>query len=189
MDKKPTEVLEEEHRVIMKVVGTMAVLAEAMEMGVSVEPELLRDMADFMRTFADKCHHGKEEAHLFPLLATKGVPMRGCPIGALVAEHQAGRTLVKAFADAAEAYINQDPKASIPLIESLKKLTNLYPGHIWKEDYLLFPMTDKILSLEEQGELADKFETVEEDVGKDVHHRFEQLAAELEKRRDGPWSL
>jgi hemerythrin-like domain-containing protein len=182
MNKRPTDTLEDEHGVILKVVGTMPVLAESLEIGASVAPDVLRDIAEFMGVFADKCHHGKEEAHLFPALERKGVPLRGCPVGALTAEHQAGRVLVRAFTEAAEAYISQGASAKGPLIESLKKLTGLYPGHIWKEDYLLFPMTNKVLGPTEQQELAAKFEAVEEEMGKDVHHRLEQVAATLQER-------
>ncbi len=87
MEKKPTEMLEAEHHVIQKVVGAMAVL------GQEVEAKTLQGIVEFMRTFADKCHHGKEEIHLFPALERKGVPARGCPVGALLHEHQQGRAL------------------------------------------------------------------------------------------------
>jgi len=79
--------LEEEHHSIQKVVGAMAVIAERLEMGQEVKAETLQNIVEFMRTFADKCHHGKEETHLFPVLEKKGVPVRGCPMGALIAEH------------------------------------------------------------------------------------------------------
>ena len=61
----------------------------------------------------------------------------------------------------------------------------LYPGHIWKENYLLFPMTDKILNEKEQQELAEKFESVELKIGLDVHQRLEQMAATLAERAQG----
>ncbi|MGD2207541.1 MAG: hemerythrin domain-containing protein, partial [Anaerolineae bacterium] len=98
MQKHPTDLLENEHRAIQEVVAVMATLAEDMETGRPVDAEMLQDIVDFMRIFADKCHHGKEETHLFPALEAKGVPMRGCPVGALKAEHQQGRALVADFA-------------------------------------------------------------------------------------------
>jgi hemerythrin-like domain-containing protein len=67
------------------------------------------------------------------------------------------------------------------LIQALKSLTELYPGHIWKEDYLLFPMTNKILNAEEQRDLRQKFETVENTIGSDVHQHFVRLSEELER--------
>jgi hemerythrin-like domain-containing protein len=179
---KPTKVLEEEHHFIQKVIGAMAVLAETLEAGKEVEGKTLRDIVEFMRTFADKCHHGKEETHLFPALEKKGVPMRGCPLGALIAEHEKGRALVSDLAKAAEAHTTEIPLARESLVKSLRALTDLYPNHIWKEEYLAFPMADKILSPEEQRDLSEKFEIVEKEIGVDVHQRFEKFAVELERK-------
>jgi hemerythrin-like domain-containing protein len=179
---KPTKILEEEHHFIQKVVGAMAVLAETLEAGKEVEVKTLHEIVDFMRTFADKCHHGKEETHLFPALEKKGVPMRGCPLGILIAEHEKGRSLVSELAKAAEAHTTEIPLARESLVKSLRALTDLYPNHIWKEEYLAFPMADKILSAEEQDDLYEKFELVEKEIGLDVHQRFEQFAERLERR-------
>src|SRR5450756_1448791 len=129
----------------------MAVLADRLETGQRVEPTTLQNMVEFMRTFADRCHHGKEETHLFPALERKGVPVRGCPMGVLVAEHQKGRSLVKALAEAVDAYAKGDSLATKPLLESLRGITELYPGHIWREDYLLFPLTNKVLQPQDQS--------------------------------------
>jgi hemerythrin-like domain-containing protein len=186
LEKTPTEMLEEEHHFIQKVVGAMAVMAERLEMGEEVDTETLQKMVEFMRTFADKCHHGKEETHLFPVLERKGVPVHGCPLAVLMAEHQRGRALVAGLATAAETYVRDGPSAKKPLQESLRGITSLYPDHIWKEDYLLFPMTNKILTQEEQKELYDKFEMVERTIGAGVHHRFEQLAEKLEQKTQRP---
>ncbi|MBI2846522.1 MAG: hemerythrin domain-containing protein [Chloroflexi bacterium] len=182
MSARPTDMLEEEHRYIQKVVGAMAVMAEALEMGQKVDVETLKGIVEFMRTFADKCHHGKEEAYLFPTLVGKGVPVRGCPLAILTAEHLRGRTLVRELSETTEAYAKDGPEAKRALVECLRDMTNLYPNHIWKEDYLLFPMTNKILTSEEQQELQDKFEKVEESIGRDVHHRFERMALALEEK-------
>jgi hemerythrin-like domain-containing protein len=88
--------LEDEHLVIAKVVGAAPVLADRLEADQLVDVETLLGVVEFMRTFADKCHHVKEEELLFPALANKGIPMQGCPVGARTAEHMRGRVLVQA---------------------------------------------------------------------------------------------
>lgn len=181
MQKLPTEILEVEHHFIQKVVAVMVALTEKLEAGQEVDPQKLRDMAEFMRTFADKCHHGKEETHLFPLLERKGVPVHGCPLAVLNAEHQRGRALVTGFAAATEKYVTDRAASRKSLLESLRGIAGLYPDHIWKEDYLLFPMTNKILNAEEQEELRAKFEIVEAAIGPNVHERFIRLAERLEQ--------
>lgn len=179
MKKKATQTLDDEHHIIQKVVGVMAILIEELDNGKKPEIEILLNLVEFMQVFADKCHHGKEESILFPLLESKGVPVNGCPLGILIHEHQSGRKLVAELADAAGAYVEGKPEGHDLLRTSLRGLVNLYPNHIWKEDYLLFPMTNKILNKEEQQSLMEKFEVVEKEIGLDVHRRFEKLAGTL----------
>jgi hemerythrin-like domain-containing protein len=171
--------LEDEHLVIAKVVGAAPVLADRLEAGQFVDVETLLGVVEFMRTFADKCHHGKEEELLFPALAHKGIPTQGCPIGILTAEHARGRALTKELAEAAEAYQSGEPAAREAVVKSLRGIAALYPNHIWKEDYLLFPMTEKVLSVEEQQSLYQQFELVEERIGRDVHQRLVHFAEGL----------
>jgi hemerythrin-like domain-containing protein len=178
----PTQMLENEHLVIAKVVSAASVLADRLEAGQAVSEDTLQGVIEFMRTFADKCHHGKEEAILFPLLGEKGVPMQGCPVGALTMEHAKGRTLVKGLADAVEAHLMDGPDGKQAMIQALRGIAELYPNHIWKEDYLLFPLTNKVLSPEEQQSLYHEFEQVELEVGRDVHQRLEQFAEGLSER-------
>jgi hemerythrin-like domain-containing protein len=58
----------------------------------------------------------------------------------------------------------------------------LRPSHIWKEDYLLFPLAGKVLTPEDQQDLMDKFDKVERELGLDVHEVADRVAAELERR-------
>jgi len=181
-EKKPTDILEEEHRVIEKVIKAMTILIKNLEMDKEVDVEVLRNIPEFMRVFGDKIHHGKEEKELFPLLGTKGVPLQGCPIAMLTHEHEMGRQLVKGLAEATAAYEKKDASAKALLLKQLTGLKNLYPDHIWKEDYLLFPMANKILNNDEQRELQVKFEIVEKEIGPDTHAEYERLAEEIDKR-------
>ncbi len=179
MTQNPIELLEDEHRTIARVVSAAGRLADRLAAHQPVEVEALQNVVDFMRLYADKSHHGKEEDLLFPLLAERGVPMRGCPVEALLHEHVMGRTLVKGLTDAAEAWQKGDLSARENLIENLRGIAALYPNHIWKEDYLLFPMTNKVLSAEDQQQLALKFDHVEQTVGLAAHEQFERLSEQL----------
>jgi hemerythrin-like domain-containing protein len=108
----PVEMLEAEHRVIQKVVAAMAVLAERLDGGEDVDVPLLENVVEFLRIFADRCHHGKEETFLFPALIRRGVPSHGCPIGGLTMEHQKVRMMVGEFADAIRGYAAGEPSVA-----------------------------------------------------------------------------
>jgi hemerythrin-like domain-containing protein len=182
MSLKPTETLENEHRFIQKVVAASAILADQLAVGVDLDIEVLHGIVEFMRTYADRCHHGKEEDLLFPVLERRGVPMRGCPVGALLGEHTLGRTLVGGLAEAMDANSKVSLEAKDALIRGLRGIVDLYPNHIWKEDFLLFPMAGKVLSPADLESLSIEFEKVEENLGKDAHHRLEHFAEELARK-------
>jgi hemerythrin-like domain-containing protein len=93
-----------------------------------------------------------------------------------------GRELVKGLREATVAYEKKDASAKALLVKQLTGLTKLYPDHIWKEEYLLFPMANKILNDREQKELQAKFDMVENEIGRDTHEKYEQLAEETDKK-------
>jgi hemerythrin-like domain-containing protein len=180
------QVLEAEHQVILKAAGSMAVLADSFESHGMGDLQLLRDLVAFMRGYVDGCHHAKEEAVLFPALEAHGVPTQGCPIGALLHEHQKGRTLTSELDSALQDYANgKQDTARRTVVRCLRDLAVLLPSHTWKEDYLLFPMTHKVLSAAEIEALEPKFEAVETQAGREAHQRFEEIAERLHQEAIG----
>jgi hemerythrin-like domain-containing protein len=175
-----TTELEAEHRVIHKVVSVMAALQHDILSEHAVDVTALRNVVEFMRVFGDELHHGKEEDVLFPALEAAGVPVKGCPIGALRAEHDQGRELVAALAEAIDSHESGDASARADISRVLDELMELYPRHIWKEDYLAFPMSEKVLSNEVKAEVARRFEAVDERL-REARERMEVLAEALHR--------
>jgi hemerythrin-like domain-containing protein len=122
----------------------------------------------------------KGEQHLFPLLATKGNVSIRRELESLEREHHSAKQLVGQLAKVAAAYVDNPAAVRCCVIELLRQLAELYPVHIWREDYLLFPMAQQNLSITEQQDLQERFEDVEHEVGEDVHAGFEMLAKKLE---------
>ena len=145
----------------------------------NVDPEILITVLDFFRVYADKSHHAKEEAALFPFLAKRGVRLNGCPIGALHNEHEQGRVLMQALGDAVQRYIKGDSDAKNQIAEYLKSAADFYTEHIWKEDYLLFPMSHKVLNNSDEEELEKEFLNVDSKLGHhfrdEYHYRVRRL--------------
>jgi hemerythrin-like domain-containing protein len=84
---KPTEILSSEHRVIEQVLGCLEKIIEQARQNGRLERQPAEDAIAFFRNFADRCHHGKEEAHLFPALEAQGFPRQGGPTGVMLHEH------------------------------------------------------------------------------------------------------
>ena len=106
----PIGVLTVEHLLIARMVNLVNGELEKIAQGKKPDLLFIDGAIDFAKTYADACHHGKEEDRLFPLLEKRGVPMRGCPVEALIHEHGAGRALVKGLA---EAVVQLDARCSL----------------------------------------------------------------------------
>ena len=173
--------LEEEHKVILRMVKVLTAMNMRLESGDNIDAATLREVLDFFRAFADKAHHAKEEAVLFPTLERNGVRPQGCPIGTLKSEHKQGRALMTALNDAIAKYVNGDSTAKLAISATMMGAIDLYTDHIWREDYLLFPMTEKVLPKLELEGLTKNFVEVETKFGSDFHKKYEQIVERLEK--------
>ncbi|MEM2058502.1 MAG: hemerythrin domain-containing protein [Thermoproteota archaeon] len=176
----PLEKLEEEHRVIEKVIGALKHMVEAMKRDVNPPVEDLRKSVDFLRTFADKCHHSKEEEVLFRVLEERGVPRSGGPIGVMLQEHEQGRSLIKEMLRAVEAIEKGNEHGYIVFSEKASSYIELLEDHISKEDNVLYPIGRNILGKKEMENLSEDFEKIEvEKVGTGVHEKYYRIAEEL----------
>jgi len=176
---KSTDVIEREHQVIQKVVATMSVVADRLDAGQKVDAAILGDISTFLHDFSEACHHEKEERFLFPLLEARGVPASGCPIAVLHHEHQKGHALLAQLDDATQAFVRSGAVKDT-LVATLRDLVRLYVDHIWKEDYLLLPLANKVLSEDDHDTLCQQFDSIEEGLGAGKHQQLEQLSARLE---------
>ena len=179
---QPTEILIEEHRIIEKMLMIVDTLCDRLEKGENVESEHFRKAVDFIKNFADKCHHRKEEDVLFTMLVEKGMRKDAGPIGVMLNEHKTGRNFVKNLVEALDKYEKGDKSAKDQVIENARGYTQLLKQHILKEDRILYPMGDRILTSHDQRELLEDFERVEkEEMGEGVHQKYHKLVEILEK--------
>jgi len=177
-----TDDLRTEHRAIERMLAVLEAAAHRLEQGERVRPDVFRQGVDFVRNFADRCHHAKEEENLFPRMEARGVPRDGGPIGVMLFEHDEGRAFVGAIAGAIDAYEADGRSAALTIAENARGYVDLLRGHIMKEDNVLFPMADRVLSPADQTELERRFEQIEsERMGPGVHERYHHLLDELER--------
>jgi hemerythrin-like domain-containing protein len=176
----PTETLRHEHEVILLVLGGIERATVDLGAALRAEPEWLDTIVDFVRNFADRCHHAKEEKHLFPRMEERGVPRNGGPIGVMLQEHERGRAFIRAVADATSGAKAGDARALATASRNLLYYVGLLRAHIGKENSVLFPMADQVLTEDDQRELAEAFDRVEaEELGEGTHERYHQLAHQL----------
>lgn len=166
-----TAMLRHEHEVFLRALALLEGLGRGLETGTPVDRAALAWLTDFFRTVADRCHHSKEEQHLFPALERHGVPREGGPVGVMLYEHELGRAFLRAMAEGDDATI----------AEAIGNYSALLRAHIDKENEILFPIADQVLSEEEQRAIVQAFDALEQAVvGPGIHEQLLAKLAELE---------
>jgi hemerythrin-like domain-containing protein len=167
---KATQDLRKEHDAILHV---FTILDKMLSTDTKEDVEIFKfgdELIFFLKTFADKCHHGKEEDYLFKELITKGVPNEGGPIGVMLQEHKQGREYILLMNKSLES------KDLINFRTNAAKYRDHMRNHIEKENNFLFVMADKLLDDARQNELFEKFENHEETViGHGVHEELHSM--------------
>jgi hemerythrin-like domain-containing protein len=177
---KPVEILSQEHRVIEVMLACLTKMTDQAEAAGRLEKKPATDAIDFIRNFADRCHHGKEEDRLFPAMEAKGMPREGGPIGVMLMEHDMGREFVRQMADNLEAASNGDAGALHKFAAGARGYVQLLRSHIMKEDQILFPMADRLMDQNDQEKLLKQFDIVEtEHMGHGTHERYLKMAESL----------
>jgi|AMWB02.1.fsa_nt_gi hemerythrin-like domain-containing protein len=180
---KPTEILSSEHRVIELVIDCLEEMTNrAMREG-RLEAEPAEQAIAFIKGFADGCHHGKEEARLFPAMEAKGMARDGGPIGVMLHEHKVGRTHVQGMALHLTKAAAGDGAALNAFASHAHGYASLLRQHIQKEDQILFPMAERMMTDEDRAALLGEFDHVEQhEMGAGTHERFLAIAESLAAR-------
>jgi hemerythrin-like domain-containing protein len=170
----PTETLKHEHQIILMALDAAEREVRSIQATGTLHADKVEQMLDLFPNFADLCHHAKEEKLLFVKMEERGIPVQGGPIAVMLHEHELGRGLLRAARQAL------DEAAAAGVRDNLDGYVRLLRAHIRKEDQILFPMADQILTAEDQRELEAAFDRVEaEEIGQGVHDRYHALAHEL----------
>jgi len=177
---KATEILIAEHRLIERVLDTLQEGAQQLAARQPVPAGFFLDAADFIRNFADRCHHQKEEGVLFKTMVEHGFPQDQGPIAVMLFEHEQGRGFTSALAEAAARFERGDESAREEVVMNALAYVSLLRQHIQKENNILFRMADNVIPPAEHAAVEAGFARVErEEIGHGVHEKYEALAVAL----------
>jgi len=146
-----------------------------------VDPEFIDTAMDFIRTYADRCHHGKEEDILFKALAEKNLsPEHRRTMEDLIKEHAWARETTAGLVKAKDGYLMEKPGALDDLMDHLEKLVEFYPRHIDKEDKHFFIPCLTYFSEAEQADLLARMHEFDRLL---IHEKYRGLVEGMEQRR------
>jgi len=177
-----------EHRLIERMIHLMRCELTRIKDNVAVDPEFafvdpvfIDTAVDFLRTYADRCHHGKEEDILFAALGQKELVLEHREaMEDLVRDHLWARQTTAALVQAKEGYLLQKEGALEELLKNLGELVEFYPQHIEKEDKLFFiPCMTYFIDAEK----ADMLQAMFEFDRQMIHEKYRGVVAGIESRK------
>jgi len=147
-----------EHRLIERMIALIKRTLSQIEQEEKVDPIFVEIAVDFIRTYADRTHHGKEEEILFRDLKEKELSKEDRRLmNDLIEEHVQGRESTKKLIEANSRYRNGDKSALAEIASNFRSLVNFYPKHIEKEDKVFFPAARRYFSEQEDQAMLDEF--------------------------------
>ena len=168
-----------EHRLIERMIGIIKRIVSQIEKEEKVDPIFVDTTVDFIRTYADRTHHGKEEDILFRDMKERELSEEDEQLmNDLIEGHVQGRKTTKKLIDANSRYRNGDKSALVEIASNLSSLADFYPKHIEKEDQVFFPAARRYFSEQEDQAMLDEFREFDR---KMIHEKYTSVVEAFEK--------
>jgi len=175
----PIGLLMREHRLIERMIKLMTVELSRISETNKVDSNFIDIAIDFLRTYADRCHHGKEADILFRDLAKKKMSVDHNRImQELIQEHVYARKTVGDLEKAKESHSKGDVEALNDILKLIKDLVELYSKHIEKEDKRFFFPCMEYLTKQEQESMVQEFLDFDRRM---IHEKYEKIVDGIEK--------
>ncbi len=169
-----------EHRLIERMIDEIGKEADRLDAGVTPDPDFIDEAVDFIRSYADGCHHGKEEDILFRELGKKNLSAEDeMMMRELVLDHAKGRALTRKMMEANSRYRKGDTDSIAVIVECMKQLRDFYPVHIEKEDRHFFQPAMRYFSEEERDDMLQEGFDYDRQL---IHRRYESIVKSAEAR-------
>jgi uncharacterized protein len=170
------ELLMRDHEITERVI---AAVEKAFDDAAGPPAGLIAALRSYAGEYVDACHNQKEERHLFPALARRGLPSESGPVSVMLAEHEHGRGLLARMLPLCDAYAAGDRTRLGALRAVFGEWAALVKGHFWKESDILFTMAERALTDEDAAAIVRGIQQVEDSIGAGTRERYHALAEEI----------
>jgi len=176
--RSPAGPLMAEHRVIERMLAVLEAQLPVIAETQTANPAVIDTAVDFIITYADHCHHGKEEDILFQRLADKPLNEELAAVMAeLVQDHARGRAMTRRLIQANERYRSGEEGTLGEIEACIRDLVEFYPVHIAKEERHFFkPCLEYFTDAEKATMLAD-FDEFDRAL---IHEKYRRVVEDLE---------
>ena len=175
--KNITRALVDEHRLILRMITLLERNAALTATGRYSNWKFYLDGVDFIRNFADRFHHAKEEDVLFEALVKNGMPRENSPIAAMLMEHDQGRIFVMAMETATLEALDGGAGRERIIADNALAYAALLREHIAKEDEILYPLAERVIPDTMRDDIIAGYATAEARTAADFTARYEAVVA------------
>ncbi|MEA4825291.1 MAG: hemerythrin domain-containing protein [Clostridium sp.] len=177
------EIMVEEHKNIERMLQVIRKMCIKVLNNDNVNYNDFYRVIDFVRNYADKHHHSKEETILFgKLSAGENNHIGKVSVEGMLVEHDLGRLYMMNLEAALKKYENGDKDSRVDIIANAIGYTDLLKRHIFKENNALYKFARKTLSEKDLQDINEKCSKVEEAAKTNkVQEKYISLIDELER--------
>ena len=181
MNMEITRALVDEHRLILRMITLLEQNATLTEKGSYSNWSFYLDGVDFIRNYADRFHHAKEEGVLFEALVTNGMPRENSPVAAMLMEHEQGRSFVVGMEMAASEAMKGLPGRELEIVKNALAYAELLRDHISKEDGILYPLAERIIPEAIRGGILEGYREAEDGKAADFCKHYQAIVEKYEQ--------
>jgi hemerythrin-like domain-containing protein len=171
----------EEHKLILRMIDLVEKNTRLLEAGLFRDWDFYFDAVDFIRNYADRFHHAKEEDILFKALVANGMPEQNSPVAAMLMAHDEGRAYVRGMEEGAQK-AQAGEIGQIPVIaKNAYGYIALLRDHIDKENTILYPLAERVLPEEPRSAMVDGYRRAEA-ASPELEARYRRMVEKYETR-------
>jgi hemerythrin-like domain-containing protein len=175
-----TRALVTEHRLILRMIALLEKYAPRTAEGNYINWQFYLDGIDFIRQYADRFHHAKEEDVLFKALIENGMPKDNSPVAAMLMEHNQGRNFVRAMEDAVHVAQTGRTDAYQTITDNALGYAALLRDHISKENDILYPLAERVIPDSMRAGILNGYQAAEGQMSTDLCKHYQQIVEQYE---------
>lgn len=176
-----TQTLMDEHQLILRMIALLERNAPRTAAGEYTNWQFYLDGIDFIRQYADRFHHAKEEDVLFVALVENGMPKEHSPVAAMLMEHEHGRAFVRNLEEAVrEAQVGRNDRYQA-IADNALGYAELLKEHISKEDFILYPLAERVLPEKVREDILRAYRTAEADNAQQLNQHYRRIVERYEQ--------
>jgi len=139
---------------------------------------------DFVRSYADKLHHGKEEDILFVTMNNELEKLsKSGAITGMYIEHDSGRLFMANLEKGVNKFIQGDDEARLDIIANAICYADLLDRHIEKENTAMYKFAENMLNDSSKAFIEEECKKIEEEAtSSGIQEKYINLVTELENK-------